>query len=69
MENDFIEPAAITVLSLDEETKLKDTKKRDVKALRIIQQVIHDTVFSQNNCYYNFKSSLDCSVEEVSRGL
>ncbi|WOK96353.1 hypothetical protein Cni_G05060 [Canna indica] len=31
---------------IDEETKLKENKKKDSKALVIIQQAIHDSIFS-----------------------
>ena len=31
----------------DEETRLKENKKKDSKALVIIQQAVHDSIFSQ----------------------
>ena len=39
--NDTLEP------NKEEEERLKETKKRDAKALFILRQVVHETIFSR----------------------
>lgn len=46
VESGYTEPNVDAVLTTDEEPKLKEKRKKDAKALAIIQQAVHDTVFS-----------------------
>lgn len=43
----FQEPEEDTILKVEEETKLRKMQKKDVKNLAIIQQAVHDNVFSR----------------------
>lgn len=47
MGNGFTEPNEDVVLSSAEEAKLKKIRKKDAKALAIIQQGVHDSIFSR----------------------
>ena len=51
----------------NDEGQLKENKKKDSKALFIIQQAIHDTIFFENCNNYHFKGSMGYTTKRISR--
>lgn len=51
----------------DKATMLRETRKRDAKALLIIQQIVHDSIFLRIIAPATSKKGMICSKDRVLR--
>ena len=58
VENGYADP--------DEESRLKENKKKDSKALFFIQQAVHESIFSKNISSNHFQTGLDNIEDSIS---